>query len=83
VGFTVARVTQARSELSALRNDCPRWHVWSSDAGHLYATGRGLSVMNPGGSRTVDATTEDGLRLAMTEAEDEHAKMTAAQRQPL
>jgi hypothetical protein len=36
--------------LSLLRADCPRWHVWASDAGWLYATGRGMSVFNPGGS---------------------------------
>jgi hypothetical protein len=69
--------------LSDLRNDCPCWHVWISDAGHLYATGRGLSVMNPGGSLTVDAGTPDGLREAITKVEEQHAKMIVAQRPPL
>jgi hypothetical protein len=74
---TVATMTY---NLSLLRLDCPRWQIWSSDAGRLYATGRGLSVFNPGGSLTLDAETPDGLRKAITEAEQEHAKMTAARR---
>jgi hypothetical protein len=69
--------------LSLLRQDCPRWQIWSSDAGRLYATGPGMSVFNPGGSITVDAATEDGLRQAIDEAEAEHAKMAAARRRPL
>jgi hypothetical protein len=74
-------VTQATPpDLSGLSHDCPRWSVWVSDVGHLYATGHGLSALNPGGSITVDAGTEDGLRLAITKAEDEHTRMTAAQR---
>jgi hypothetical protein len=77
-------MTQATvPDLSDLRRDRPRWSVWASDAGRLYATGHGMSVFNPGGSITVDAATEDGLRQAIDEAEHEHAKLAAAQRSPL
>jgi hypothetical protein len=70
-------------DLSTLQDERPRWHVWSSDTGRLYATGRGLSVFNPGGSLTLDADTPDALREAITRAEDEHARMAAVQRSPL
>ena len=62
-------------EISRLKLDCPQWRIWMSDAGRLYATRPGMSAMAPGASLTVDAETPAGLRRAITEAEQEHARM--------
>jgi hypothetical protein len=70
-----------RTSVEQLAGSAPAgWHVWASDAGHLYATGHGRSAFNPGGSVTVDAATEDGLRQAIAGAEREHEQMAAARR---
>jgi hypothetical protein len=66
-------------DLSSLRSACPHWRIWTSDTGWLYATRPGMSVIDPGGSLTVDAATTDGLELAIAAAESEYAKMVAAQ----
>ena len=69
-------MTQAAAPgLSALRHDYPRWRIWSSDAGHLYATRPGMSAHPPGEAVTVDAKTPAGLREAITGAECDHARM--------
>jgi len=64
-------------ELPRLRDDHPLWHVWASAQGRLYATRPGLSVLLPGASVTVDATTADALRQAITRAENDAERDTA------
>lgn len=66
-------------EISRLRLDYPQWRIWTSDAGRLYATRPGFSVLVPGASVTVDAGTPDGLRQAIVTAEREHATMVRQQ----
>ena len=57
--------------LPRLRQDHPRWRIWASDTGRLYATRPGLSVDEPGASVTVDGLTAAELRKAITSAEAE------------
>jgi len=67
-------------ELPRLRHDHPAWHVWASAQGRLYATRPGMSVLLPGASVTVDATTVDALRQAIARAEND-AERDAAHRE--
>jgi hypothetical protein len=62
-------------EISRLKLDCPLWRIWSSDAGHLYATRSRMNAYPPGEAVTVGAKTPDGLRQAIGVAEREHARM--------
>jgi hypothetical protein len=55
--------------LPRLRQDHPRWRIWASDTGRLYATRAGISVDEPGASVTVDGLTSAELRAAIAGAE--------------
>jgi hypothetical protein len=67
-------ISKMAHELSRLKVDCPRWRIWASNEGWLYATRPGLSVLTPGASITVHAQTAHELRHAIAVAELEHAR---------
>ncbi len=56
----------------------PGWSVWTSDAGHHYATKAGGSAWLPGASVTVDAASESGLGAAIAEAERDRERAARA-----
>ena len=59
-------------ELAALREQHPRWRIWTSDTGWKYATRAGL--MAPGTGTTVHGKTPEALSHAIEQAEADAAK---------
>lgn len=61
--------------LPQLRQDHPRWHIWASDTGRLYATRPGIFTGDLSAAVTVDGLTAAELRGAIAAAEIEAAQM--------
>jgi hypothetical protein len=59
-------------ELTALREQRPRWRIWTSDAGWKYAACADLIA--PGSGTTVHGETFEALSNAIDQAESDAAK---------
>lgn len=59
-------------DLAALREQHPRWRIWTSDAGWKYAVRSGLAA--PGTGVTVYGKTPEALGRAINQAEADATK---------
>jgi len=70
-------ITRWHTNYPGLRADHPLWRIWTAGQGRLYATRPGISALLLGASVTVSALSADGLRQAITTAENEAERAAA------